>query len=526
MTPNRHTFSSRERSALFRSSRDAVHNVLYVGDPKGNPTYDTFSRWLPENFRLLLKPPMLVESLAIEDAYLCAFVEMEIKLEQPEVIEQLKLKYPWLPIVLCMEIPSRPTVLAGLRAGVQECFVRQGASPADLMHTIYCAVERKHAERLWARNRQLDQLSPLEQLAGGLAHELNNPIGWIGANMEFMAEAIEQMHQGVDVPGARRELAELLMECRQGIDRINGIVRAVRDFAQTSKKSMDLLEIEHVLEQAVKLANGQIKRTAQVIMECEPGLPLIQGDRRALMDALMHLLLNAVEAIREHPPGDWDQTIGLFARLDGQQIEVRVVDTGVGASEHVIQHAMEPFFTTRSSRVGLGLSIVQDIVETHQGTLAFEAAQLPWATAVVMRLPIWQELPTLSSISQEYSPIERCEWLVLERTPELFPLCEQLFKGRQIVAVNSVDKALWGITQSKRLVGVVIGMDEVDRFIDDLRWSLEHHDKQLGMLVCAPRSEALEALVATSPRYKISPVPFREHFVHIKAMLLELFGQS
>ncbi|WP_077529637.1 sensor histidine kinase [Vreelandella utahensis] len=257
---------------------------------------------------------------------------------------------------------------------------------------------------------QSEKMASIGQLAAGVAHEINNPIGYVRSNLSSLreytesllalndafAEALGDRFQSPelqslcnthDLEFIREDLPSLLEESRDGIERVEKIIRSLRDFSRTDTGEMESLDIHQCLNKALAVARNEIKYKATVETDFAE-LPSITGVDSQLGQVFLNLLVNAAQAIEEQ---------GLITisteQRNADNIEVRIADTGKGIEPGNLGRLFEPFFTTKpvGKGTGLGLSLSYGIVQSHQGDLTVSSTPGEGTTFSVV-LPIRQTL--------------------------------------------------------------------------------------------------------------------------------------
>jgi signal transduction histidine kinase len=167
------------------------------------------------------------------------------------------------------------------------------------------------------------------------------------------------------------------------------VISRIRSLINKTAPERIRIQINEIIEEVVALADRQASRNeVSVVTELTPDLPLVVGDRIQLQQVILNLMLNGIEAMS----GVHDRSRRLVVRSrmqDAEQIRVSIEDCGIGVTEKNISRLFEPFFTTRSQGIGMGLPISRSIVEAHGGRL--------WAESTVNQGSVFQfTLPKLS----------------------------------------------------------------------------------------------------------------------------------
>jgi signal transduction histidine kinase len=160
----------------------------------------------------------------------------------------------------------------------------------------------------------------------------------------------------------------------QGANRIKGIVDGLRKFAKRDEGLLnETVDLNAIIEACLRLADNQIRRTADVKVDLAPNLPSVVGNSQKLQQVIVNILINASQAMqaRDNARG----TIHVSSRANGKEVILRVRDDGKGMEERTLKQIFDPFFTTKRHQggTGLGLSIVYGIVKEHQGRIEVES---------------------------------------------------------------------------------------------------------------------------------------------------------
>ncbi|MEI8325568.1 MAG: bacteriohemerythrin [Betaproteobacteria bacterium] len=236
---------------------------------------------------------------------------------------------------------------------------------------------------------QSEKMAAVGQLAAGVAHEINNPIGFVSSNLGSLATYVQQLFDLVDayeraavplptaaqaqVDAARakadmtflREDAPLLLkESSEGLGRVKRIVSGLRDFSHIDNATWAPADLNQGLESALNVVANEIKYKAEVVRDFAV-LPPVVCIAAQLNQVFVNLLVNAAQAI------ETQGVITLRTRLEASTVSIEISDTGRGMAAQVQQRIFEPFFTTKAvgKGTGLGLSISWEIVQRHQGQI-------------------------------------------------------------------------------------------------------------------------------------------------------------
>ncbi len=227
------------------------------------------------------------------------------------------------------------------------------------------------------------RLASVGQLAAGVAHEINNPLGGI---LTFASLALEELPP--DSP-QREDLEEIV---RQAI-RCRKIVTELLEFSRERQAQMDLGDINEVVSSTLALLEKQaLFHDINVTREFEPDMPVTVMDKSQMQQVFMNIILNAVHAMSER--GDLTIETG---HEDGKQVFVRIADTGCGIPQDIREAIFDPFFTTKDpgKGTGLGLAVACRIVQDHGGRTEVES-EVGKGTCFTIVLPVRTEVPDSS----------------------------------------------------------------------------------------------------------------------------------
>ena len=219
--------------------------------------------------------------------------------------------------------------------------------------------------RLFEQILEVARISALEEMASGIAHELNQPIGAITtfaqAGKRMLEKPQPMVRQTADV---LQHISDEALHAGQGIRRIRGLFNA-RDGLRTTCRLTDV--VHEVLPVLQVLAD---RAGAKLDVDLAVDVPQVTVDRLRIAHVLFTLLQNALEA----QSGDADTSASVRIKISGDRHVVRteVEDRGSGVPENAREHLFRPFFTTKEHGTGLGLASSRGIIEAHGGTIGFE----------------------------------------------------------------------------------------------------------------------------------------------------------
>jgi signal transduction histidine kinase len=267
----------------------------------------------------------------------------------------------------------QPEVLALLDELVRE--IGQGLEHVDDAaehRTAEVALQRSEARLVVA-----DRFASLGRLAAGVAHEINNPLAYVGSNC---SHAIKELQRALD-PSCSEDAwragllraTEALQEACHGSERVRVIVQDLKALSRSDPGAPGPVDLIKIIESSIKIASNEIRDRAELVKEIEPDLPCVSGSASRVGQVLLNLLINAAQAIEPGAAGR--NRICLRAQRRGSRVVIEVSDTGAGIPRELQERIFEPFFTTKPVGVGtgLGLAICHSVVSQMGGELTVES---------------------------------------------------------------------------------------------------------------------------------------------------------
>jgi len=250
--------------------------------------------------------------------------------------------------------------------------------------------EMAERARMEADLQRAQRLETLGVLAAAMRHEINNPLAYVSANLEFVASELEQLTRmsghHADPYCHLADSMSALREAQVGAERIAQIVRDVTLFSRRERDETRQFDVHDALGRALKVAGNEIRHRAHLVREFSSANRVL-GDQARMEQVFVNLLVNAAQAI---PEGRVEQnTIRVCTRALPQSdaVQVEIEDTGRGIPADQLQRIFEPFFTTKGPGMGLGLPICQTIVKTVGGEIVVES-EVGKGTKLKVTLPV------------------------------------------------------------------------------------------------------------------------------------------
>ncbi|NIC08079.1 histidine kinase [Halomonas sp. DX6] len=266
------------------------------------------------------------------------------------------------------------------RRQAQEALEREKEEQRALIRKL----EEAHNQLL-----QSEKLASIGQLAAGVAHEINNPIGFVNSNLNTLrqyaedllrlldayeaaesslgaeaAEKIAKLKAALELDYLREDIGTLIAESIDGTARVRRIVQDLRDFSRTEATDWQFADLHQGLESTLNVAANEIKYKAEVVREYGQ-LPAVECLPAQLNQVFLNLLVNAAQAIEERG------TITVRTGCEGDQVWLAFADDGGGIPDELQSRIFDPFFTTKpvGQGTGLGLSLSYGIVQKHGGRI-------------------------------------------------------------------------------------------------------------------------------------------------------------
>ncbi|MGE0323091.1 MAG: response regulator [Polyangiaceae bacterium] len=455
-----------ERSGSARAQRATV---LIVDDNPGDR--ELYSE-LIESLALRIREASTADEALAECAQelpSCAIIDYGLPgIDGIELVRLLRERYATcdLPLVILTGRGDEGLAVSAMKAGASDYISKQQALVGtELARVIGLALERAHSLRLEQRLEQSERLAALGQLAAGVAHEINNPANFVLVNLGQLEERLAV--QADDDDG--RELLALCKDSLEGVRRIADIVREMHRFSRIRPLDPQPVQLDEVVNAAIRLLAGTMRLHASVETRFEVKQRVV-ADRSKLLQVLVNLLDNAAKAIGAQ--GVVRITTG---KLDGR-VQVRVEDSGPGIPLDMRERVFEPFFTSRTAGLGLGLALCREYVRRHSGQLWVEDSTLGGA-CFVMELPFETGLTVARSEPAELAQSaegRRVRLLLVDDEPQILRAFKRALSQHCDIEVAASVEAAFGVLEAHEFDAVVCdismpGLGGVDLY----RWLAE-----------------------------------------------------
>lgn len=288
--------------------------------------------------------------------------------------------------------------------------ILEGSINKKKLESSYVEIKNSHGKLQEAQSQlvQSEKMASLGQLAAGVAHEINNPIGFVMSNVGTLKEysdvishyiqlsgelikgqtgpqvdALKALDDEEDLNFIVKDISDIMKDCSDGLKRVKEIVANLKSFARSDEEESSEFDINECIENTIKVVWNELKYKITLNKDLAEGLPAIKGHDGQIGQVVMNMLVNGAHAIDER--GE----IKIVTELSGDSVLIKIKDTGKGMSEKVMSKIFDPFFTTKgvSEGTGLGLSISYGIVESHGGRISVNSKEGE-GTEFVISIPV------------------------------------------------------------------------------------------------------------------------------------------
>ncbi len=412
------------------SPEPADRRVLIVDDEEG--IRELFREYLREQYECVTAASAdeALGLLAVQPYALVISDMMMPGRNGIELLREITARYPETAVIMVSGIDRPQRVRDALRVGafdylIKPCeldvltlSVEHALERRSLQRTartykthledqnIELASRKAELERLQAQLVHTEKMASLGQLAAGIAHELNNPAGFIYGNMDLLqndlsslarlfhvyeslqlpteaAALVDSLRAEINYERLVGDLNSIVMDCREGAERICDVVKNLRLFSRLDEAELKKVDIHSGIDSTIRLLSRYFSAGRLRVHRDYGELPLISCYAGQLNQVWMNLLVNAAQSV------SGDGEIRITTRLDGSSIVIAIRDTGSGIPADKLPRIFDPFFTTKpvGEGTGLGLSISYGIIERHRGSISVQS-KLGTGTTFTIRIPL------------------------------------------------------------------------------------------------------------------------------------------
>ena len=328
-----------------------------------------------------------------------------------------------IPFIIVSGTVGEEAAVAAMRAGAHD-YVFKGS-----LGRLCPAVDRELREaemRIERRKMQeqlliSDRMASVGTLAAGVAHEINNPLAAVVANLELVAKDLTALSDELQIEGRLQEVFDELRDARDGADRLRHIVRDLKIFSRsTDEERSGPVDVRRVLESSLRMAWNEIRHRARLVKEYRDTPPVDANEAR-LGQVFLNLIVNAAQAIREGKAAE--NVIRVSTEIDGAsgRVAVEIRDSGTGIPPQNLSRIFDAFFTTKAVGVGtgLGLSICHRIVTGLGGEITVDSSLGKGTTFRVLLPPSASALPAAVQLREVAASLRRGKVLVVDDEPAI-----------------------------------------------------------------------------------------------------------
>ena len=254
---------------------------------------------------------------------------------------------------------------------------------------------------------EMDRIAGIGTLAAGIAHEINNPLGFVKSSAGFLKKSLDKMIEaarywddkpvpepllkdyhdylaGINFDHLANSIDSRYDRIKRGIERIMKIVNSLKSFSKIDMEAVGKLNINNSIEETIEIVSAQGEKDLEFVKDLQE-IPLIACFPNEINQCLLHTLKNGLDAI------DQKGTIKIATSYDEKEdtVYVRIIDDGKGMSPEVLKQAKNPFFTTKpvGEGTGVGLSLTERIIKRHGGDIKIYSEE-NIGTTVIMAFPV------------------------------------------------------------------------------------------------------------------------------------------
>ncbi len=417
---------AKERAALLRSILESIGDGVAVADRHGN-----FIQWNAAASELVKLGPWNAEFPTVGEGYGFYGEDQSTPLTPAQ-----------LPLVRAMEGESvqgmemfvrHPGSSSGVWLSVSSCPWRdEGGQSHGGVAVFRDITGMKHTQ---SQLMVSDRMASVGMLAAGVAHEINNPLAALIANLDLCRTELAS--------GGVEGVREMVNDAYEAAERVRMIVRDVKMFSRHEEPDAGSVDIDRVLESSLRMAGNELRHRAQLVRAFGPKMS-VRGTESRLGQVFLNLLVNAAQAIPEGRAAT--NTVRVATRLiSDEQLCVEISDTGPGIPPETLRHLFTPFFTTKPAGVGtgLGLAICQRIVSGFGGEIRVES-EVGRGTTFRVLLSVVEAPREVPVVDRPKSEAKTRGSVLVVDDEELVgkALKRVLARQHDVVTVKSVDAAI------------------------------------------------------------------------------------
>ena len=315
--------------------------------------------------------------------------------------------------------------------------IEYGDGPALML--TFRPVPAVSAKTATERALLADRMITIGTIAAGVAHEINNPLAYVMANLEMLQLDLSEL-----ADERVNEHLPLVQTSLEGTHRIRQIVTDVLSFSRAAEENDEVLNVQDLLETSIRMSWNQIRHRASLVREYSE-IPGVTGNSARLGQVFLNLLVNAAQSIDEDDDGQ--NQIGVRTQRNGEKVRIEVFDTGQGIPNDALPHIFTAFFTTKTEGkgTGLGLSFCKRVVEEMNGEITV-ISELGTGTRICIDLPAAEESPASKEAQTSMPPVatrpKSRKILVVDDEAAMAKSIAFILRGDEVVQAQTALEAL------------------------------------------------------------------------------------
>jgi signal transduction histidine kinase len=361
-----------------------------------------------------------------------------------------------LPFIIVSGTVGEETAVEAMRSGVHDYLLKGHLARLSVavQRELREAENRAQQRRMQEQLLLSDRMASMGMLAAGVAHEINNPLAAVVANLEFACQDLTALA----APTSQLQpLVEELSDAREAANRIRDILRDLRVFARPKDDHRELVSITAVLDSTLRMAWTEVRHRAKLLKSYE-AVPPVWGSASRLGQVFLNLVINAAQAIPEGRAGE--NEIRVTARADGAgHVVVEVADTGEGIPEASLGKLFQTFYTTKPAGVGtgLGLAICREIVSGLGGTISVTSRLGEGATFRV-QLPVADQksVEPAPAVAPPRPAVRRGKILVVDDDPMITRVIAKALSAEHELVIELAARGALGRIEAGERFDVIL----------------------------------------------------------------------
>jgi len=359
-----------------------------------------------------------------------------------------------LPFIIVSGTVNEEIAVEAMHAGAHDFMAKTklGRLVPAIERELRAATLRGEQKRMQAQIMMSERMASMGTLAAGVAHEINNPLACVMANLDLAAGDVVERAEILGVMPEFNEVREELDDAREAVERIRNIVRDLKIFSRSEEDKTGPVDIQRIMESTLRMAWNEIRHRARLVKNYGRTLPVEASDSR-LGQVFLNLVVNAAQAIAEGSAENNEIRISTSMDPSGDVV-IEIADTGPGMPPDVLGQLFTPFFTTKPVGVGtgLGLSICHGIVTGFGGSIDVKSEVGKGTTFRISLPPARAAVPEAAPhLALDMAARRRGRILVVDDEPTIAKAVQRTLSAEhEVVGIGSAEEALKRIRAGER----------------------------------------------------------------------------